>query len=193
MKKAKILHETSYEIDRFKIKKAEIELQRGKGKTAHFQRSKIEREDAAAVVLYDKSRDVFHFIRQFRYPVEGRTKSYLLELVAGKLDKTGEDPIKTAIRETEEEAGFVVAKKNMHFLCSFFASPGYTTEKYHLFLAHVSDADRKAQGGGLEEENEYITMETLSREDYFARCNSGEIEDAKTLLAGLWLQQKGAF
>jgi ADP-ribose pyrophosphatase len=193
MKKAKILHETQYEIDRFKITKAEIELERGKGKTAHFQRSKIEREDAAAVVLYDKSKDVFHFIRQFRYPVEGRTKSYLLELVAGKIDKAGEDPIKTAIRETEEEAGFVVPKKNMRLLCSFFASPGYTTEKYHLFLAQVSEEDRKTKGGGLEAENEYISMESLSRKDYFERCNKGEIEDAKTLLAGLWLQQMQTF
>ncbi len=113
-----------------------------------------------------------------------------MELVAGKVDE-GEDPFVTAIRETEEESGYVVPAERMKFMCTFFASPGYTTERYFLYLAEVTASDFTSKGGGLEEENEYIEKIEMTREAFFRACLKGEITDGKTLMAGLWLMNSG--
>lgn len=186
----KIIKEALVYDDRIRVMKAELELTANDGKTVHFDRSRVQREDAAAVILYDRERDCFIFISQFRYPVAYHQEQVLMELVAGKVDE-GEDPFITAIRETEEESGYVIPADRMKFLCTFFASPGYTTERYFLYLAEVTASDFTSKGGGLEEENEYIEKIEMTREEFFTACLKGKITDGKTLMAGLWLMNSG--
>jgi nudix-type nucleoside diphosphatase (YffH/AdpP family) len=186
----RVLSEKCLYDDRIRILKAELELSHTDGTTVRYERSRVEREDAAAVLLWDRERDVFVFIRQYRYPVARHQKELLMELVAGKIDE-GEDPLGTAIRETEEEAGYVVPEDRIRLLCTFFASPGYTTERYFLYLAEVTASDLSQEVGGLEEENEYIERVEMSKEDFFSACREGRIHDGKTLMAGLWLMNEG--
>lgn len=73
---------------------------------------------------------VVYMVRQPREPVG---EAALLELPAGKLDKEGETPLECARRELSEEAG--KAAGDWRELKSFYTSPGFTTERCHLFLA----------------------------------------------------------
>lgn len=185
----KILGEQTVFSDRIQVRKADLRGLSGAGKEVLFSRVKVQREDAAAVILFDEERDLFYFIRQYRYAVAETAGEYLLELVAGKIDE-GEDALSTAVRETEEEAGFTIAPDQIRLLCTFYASPGYTSEIYHLFIANVSLRDRKAKGGGLEEENEFIELVEMDRTIFFESCRNGSIMDGKTLMAGIWLEKE---
>ena len=73
---------------------------------------------------------VVYMVRQPREPVG---EAALLELPAGKLDKEGETPLEAARRELSEEIG--KAACDWRELKSFYTSPGFATERCHLFLA----------------------------------------------------------
>jgi 8-oxo-dGTP pyrophosphatase MutT (NUDIX family) len=82
---------------------------------------------AVAVVAHDGQH--LWMVRQPREAVE----DYLLELPAGKLDEEGEDPLATAKRELAEEVG--KAANTWQHLTTFFASPGFSDEAIHVYLA----------------------------------------------------------
>src|SRR4051812_34817620 len=82
---------------------------------------------AVAVVAHDGEH--LWLVRQPREAVE----DYLLELPAGKLDEEGEDPLATAKRELAEEIG--KAAKTWSHLTTFYASPGFSDEQIHVYLA----------------------------------------------------------
>lgn len=71
-----------------------------------------------------------YMVRQPREPVG---EASLLELPAGKLDREGESPLECARRELSEEIG--KAAGDWRELKAFYTSPGFATERCHLFLA----------------------------------------------------------
>ena len=79
-----------------------------------------------AVPVMDDGRILL--IRQFRYPLQ----KFIFELPAGKLD-SNQPPLETMARELEEETGYKAGI--MEFECSFYTSPGISTELIHLFTA----------------------------------------------------------
>ena len=107
---------------------------------------------------------------------------FLLDIPAGLLE--GDAPHEAIRREAMEETGYFVGEA--HHLFDFFASPGTLTEKVALFAAFVSASDRVMEGGGLEEEHEYIEVVELKLDEAFAMISSGEIVDAKTIMALQW-------
>jgi len=109
-------------------------------------------------------------VRQYRYAAE----KFLLEVPAGTLNKD-EDPQLGAERELEEEIGVRAGK--VEKLTEFYVSPGFLTEKMHLFLA----TDLTPTKQNLEVD-EILTIERLSFSDAFALIRKGEIEDAKTII-----------
>jgi ADP-ribose pyrophosphatase len=103
----------------------------------------------------------------------------LLELPAGKLDVEGEGPLEVAKRELREEIGKSAAE--WRFLARFYASPGFTTEVIHAFLA----TDLSDEPGEVDEsERIEISSESLSRLDDVIR----ECRDSKSLVALLWFK-----
>ena len=82
------------------VDKAEI-----KSKNKKFNRYRVDRPDAVAVIVHNKKEKTITMVKQFRYAIHDRFKGNLLEIPAGKIDK-GEQPIKTAVRETYEECGY---------------------------------------------------------------------------------------
>ena len=110
-------------------------------------------------------------VRQYRHAAG----EYLLEIPAGTLD-AGEDPMVGAIRELEEEIGVRAAR--VRKLCEFYVSPGFLTEKMHLFIAtgltHV--------GQNLEDD-EILTVERHPLPDLLQMISDGRIIDAKTMIA----------
>lgn len=162
------------------VDKATIQSQKKK-----FPRYRVDRPDAVAVIVHNKKEKTITMVKQFRYAIHDRFKGKLLEVPAGKIDK-GEKPVKTAVRETYEECGYRLKEKNLVKVAEFFAAPGYTTEKFHLFYVEVKSSDKVSKGGGLEEENEHIETLEMPVKDFIKLLKKGKIEDAKTLVAAQW-------
>jgi ADP-ribose pyrophosphatase len=136
------------------------------GKTT--EREIVEHAPTIAVLpVLDDGRIVM--VRQFRKAAERE----MLELPAGGIDGE-ESPADAVRREMKEETGYDVG--DLTFLCSFFTSPGFTTEFMHLYRA------TNLTPGTPTESTDQIEIELLSPEDLRARMRSGEIVDAKTIL-----------
>ena len=123
-----------------------------------------------ACVLYVKDGKVL-LVRQYRYPYA----ESIYEIPAGKLDK-GEEPIKTAVRELEEEGGLVADELKLLYV--MYPSPGYTNEKIYIYQA-LSAHETKA----CLDEGEYLDAEYIPVEKVKEMLLSGEIKDAKTIIA----------
>jgi len=132
---------------------------------------------AVAVVAHDGR--TLYMVRQPREPVG---EAALLELPAGKLDDEEETPLECARRELAEEVG--KSAGDWRELKSFYASPGFATERIHLFLAtELYDLP----GGPSHGENERIEIVQVpldELDDTIARC-----EDGKSLVGLLLLRQ----
>lgn len=130
----------------------------------------IIRHPGAVVVLprLDDGRVVL--IRNYRAAV-GR---YLLEFPAGTLEP-GEDPVAAAHRELAEETGY--RARSMHWLTSFFASPGILDERMHLYLATGLEPGPTAL-----QPDERIEPVVLPWDEALALARDRQIDDAKTLI-----------
>lgn len=171
----------------FKVDKAKVKQTNPDGSIEEYDRFKLTRPDAVAVILYNSDEDTVVLVKQHRYPTHGKVTADIFEIVAGKMDE-GEDPKQTAIREVREEVGYEVKPDNMMYRSSFFASPGYSSEIVHLYAASVSNADRVAEGGGVEGEHENIDIYHIPAPEFFNMFGRGEIIDAKTIIGAnaLW-------
>ena len=109
-------------------------------------------------------------VRQYRHAAG----KYLLELPAGSLEKD-EDPEPAAHRELEEEIGVVA--ENLEKLSEFYVSPGFLSEKMHVFLAtNLTEVGQKL------EEDELLSVEKLSLAEACDLIKQNKIEDAKTII-----------
>lgn len=109
-------------------------------------------------------------VRQYRHAAG----KYLIEIPAGTLEE-GEDPMVGAVRELEEEIG--VRASRLQKLAAFYVSPGFLTEKMHVFMATgLTEVGQKL------EEDEILTVERHSFQELLDMIGKGEIEDAKTII-----------
>lgn len=181
MSKPEIIKEKEVFNDILIIEKAELH----DGSEA-YSRLRVKRPEAAAVLVFNTETQKVILTKQFRYAIHDKVKEPIIEIVAGKLDP-GENPIEAAIRETEEEIGYRVPAERMKHLVSCFASPGYTSEKFHLYLASVTNPDKINNGGGLEEEKENIEVIEMDLSEFKTLIANRTIEDAKTYIAAAFL------
>jgi ADP-ribose pyrophosphatase len=129
---------------------------------------------SVAIVAHDAK--VLYLVRQPREPVE---EAALLELPAGKLDKAGETPLECAQRELAEEIG--KAAGDWRELDWFYTSPGFATEKCHLFLAtELYDVPGEPEEG---ERIEVVRMPLEELDSTIERCR-----DAASLIGLLMLR-----
>ena len=140
---------------------------------------------AVAVLAIDPDDRVL-MVRQWRSPA-GRE---MLEVPAGTLDvdpATGavEDHALAARRELEEETGYRAG--SWRLLTSFWTAPGFATELMHLYLAtDLSAVDGERLGP---DEDERLELEHVPWQEAIAAAERGEIVDAKSLVALLWLDR----
>jgi len=143
-------------------------------------REVVEYAGAVAVVALNEQKEVF-LVRQYRYPVERE----LLEIPAGKIEK-GEDPLQCAKRELAEETG--LRAERWQQLCSFYSTPGFTSEKMHLFLARDLHLERQHL-----DEDEFVQVVKVPLDEALAMIWRGDICDAKStagLLAAHYLLER---
>ena len=109
-------------------------------------------------------------VRQYRHAADG----YQLELPAGGIEP-GETFEQAAARELEEEIGYRAGK--IEKLTEFFVSPGFLTEKMHVFLATELTASVQSL-----DEDEIVEIVRLPLAKALEMTRDGRIEDAKTIV-----------
>lgn len=155
------------------------------GWTETFSREVFVRHEAAVVLLFDPARDVVVMIEQFRAPAIGKVANpWLLELVAGLIDKDNETPAEVARREAVEEAGCDILA--LLPIAAYLPSPGGSDEFVHLFLGIV-DSDGVGGIHGLPDEHEDIRVHLVPLAQARALLDSGRFNNAATLIALQWL------
>jgi ADP-ribose pyrophosphatase len=174
--------------DFFKVEEVRLSFEKFDGSMSPVvRRLNFERGDSVAAVLHQKQRDVVILVNQFRYPAHDKGPGWLTEVVAGMIDE-GEHPEAAMRREILEETGYVV--ENLVHIADFYVSPGGSSERIFLYCAEISGLDPAGKGGGLASENEDIQLVELSTGEAFARLERGEIQDAKTIIALMWLRTR---
>lgn len=174
--------------DKYKIEEAVFRFQRFDGQMSKPERRLVfERGNSAAAILWNRDTQKVLLSNQFRYPTYEQGPGWISEVVAGVIDGD-ETPEETIRREIEEEIGYKVTGTITH-IATFYVSPGASSEKITLFYVEVGNADHTSKGGGLASENEDIKLEEWPLPKLWQALESGEINDAKTLIAVQWLQR----
>lgn len=169
-----------------KVKLIELTLdapRQAGGAMENISREIVLREDAAAALVHDVERDVFILAEQFRFPAYERGEGWLVELVAGRLDGD-ETPEACIRREIEEEIGYRAHR--LEPIAIYYAAPGYSTERLHLFYAPVKTADLvKPEAQGVDE-GEDIRRVDLPRAEFLDRLDKRDFLDSKLLALSGW-------
>ena len=124
----------------------------------------------SAVVLPVDSRGRILLVRQYRLAAG----KYLWELPAGRIDE-GERPLEAAKRELVEETGY--RGRDWIRIASFYPSPGFLSEKMHVYVVRGLQAGEKQPDGDERLTSKWFSMTTLG--ELIAK---GKIEDGKTLI-----------
>ena len=161
LKKSNVL----YKGKAFDLKVDEIEYESGnKG----VREVAVHPGGAVVVPVTDTGKVIL--VTQFRYPFQ----KVLMEVPAGKLE-AGEDPMKCAERELEEETGFRTGK--IEKLAEIYTAPGYCTEILHIYTArNLTAGNQNREEGELGMQIHEFTLDEI--EDKIAK---GEIVDGKTI------------
>lgn len=139
----------------------------------------VVRHGPSAVILPVDAKGRILLVRQFRLPAGGA----LWELPAGRVN-TGETPLAAARRELLEETG--LRARRWRKLLAFYPTPGYVTERMHLFLARELERSHPRP-----EDDERIRCRWFTPRQVHAWLRAGRIRDAKTLVGLLWWHTRG--
>ena len=151
-----------------------------------IRREMFERGHAAAVLPYDPVRDEVLLIEQFRPGplAAGDPDPWLVEIVAGMIDKEGESAEEVVRREAVEEAGITLGALEM--ISDTYMTPGACTER---ITAYCGLCDLSGAGGifGLDSEHEDIRAFTCSVDDVEQALQLHQYRNAITVIALQWL------
>lgn len=125
-----------------------------------------------AVVVALDDQDRVCMLRQFRHAAGG----VIWELPAGCIDSRDGEPLATARRELEEEAGLVADE--WRELGSIFTTPGFCDEVLYLFLARGL-----RHTGTAHEDDELIEVHWLPFTEALDMAMDNAIRDGKTVAA----------
>lgn len=156
------------------------------GQSNWIEREIFERGDAVGVLPYDPFLQKVVLIEQVRIGAQAsKDTPWLLEVIAGMVDKEHEDLEDVAKRESLEEA-------NLHIdtltpMLSYLSSPGGTSERLYLYLG-VINSENVGGVHGLDDENEDIKVHVIDVQHAFELLDSGVIDNAATVISLQWLK-----
>jgi len=177
--------------DYFKVEKWIYQFENDNGElTQPVDRLMLKRADAAAVIIFNTDTERVLLIRQFRHSTYDKGPGWIIEAVAGVIEQgePSEDAVK---REAIEEVGYKL--RNIEKVATFYTSPGYTTERMFVYYAEVTNADKVAEGGGMEEENEYIETVAFTLDELNNAIQNDKLNDSKTIIAANYLLKKHGY
>lgn len=132
---------------------------------------------AVAVLPYDPERRCALLVSLPRAPVIwSGGPNELIEAPAGMCDD--DHPEDAARREALEEVG--VRLGALEDLGEIYSCPGVSTERIGLYLASYREADRIEAGGGVEDEQENITVLEPTLAELWRWTEDGTLLDLKT-------------
>ena len=167
------------------VDEALVSHSRYDGGTQEVLRQTLERGDSAAMALVDRRRRIIFLTEQFRFPTLANGPGWMRELPAGDV-RGDETAAQAAAREVFEETGFITAQ--VEPVATFFASPGGSSERIAVFFAAVEGLERDDVGAAAARDaGEDIALIEEPLERFLDDCRGGRIQDAKTLIAGLWI------
>ena len=143
----------------------------------HATREVVEHKPAVGMLVLTDDKHVL-LVKQYRYAVHEET----LEVCAGLIEP-GEDPAQAAEREMQEELN--VKAKNLYRIGEFYASPGFCTELFTLYLASGLEKSALPQ-----DEDENVSVCEIDLHDIPKMIREGKIRDSKTFAALSWLMAK---
>ena len=148
------------------------------GSTGELEMIRHSGASAIVPVLSDPAGDdpQVLLIRQYRYATGG----YILEVPAGRPDQVGEDWEVCARRELEEETG--MRAETLTYLTTIYTTPGFTDEAIRLYMA-----TGLTTGAGKLDVDEFLEPAVMPISEALAKIRSGEISDAKTVCALLFV------
>lgn len=148
-----------------------LSVYRGEIEGRQVTREIIEHRGAVAILAFDGDKVIL--VRQHRFP-----HGYVLEIPAGTLEE-GEEPVKCAFRELEEETGYRADK--MIPLITYYPSIGYNTEAIHCFVASGLEHSSELRL----DDDEILSVVKVELKDVLDMIKSGKIQDSKTICAVL--------
>ncbi len=132
----------------------------------------IDHPGGVGILAIDDEDQVF-MVQQYRYAFSRA----MWEIPAGKRE-AGEEPLVTAKRELQEEVG-VTAERWLP-MGELIPSPGCYAERLYLFMARGL-----TMGDTHPDDDEFLTVSRVPFTELSQACLSGEIQDAKTVVAVL--------
>ena len=140
------------------------------------QRECVDHPGGVGIICVNEDDEVV-LVRQFRYPY----KETIYEIPAGKLEKD-EDPLDAAMRELREECGAVCDE--LKPLGEVYPSPGYTNEIIRLYACvNPTFVEQEL------DEDEFLQVCKMKLSTLISKIMSGEIKDAKTIVAAMKLKE----
>ncbi|MBC5996067.1 NUDIX hydrolase [Romboutsia ilealis] len=140
------------------------------------KREIVEHNGAVGIVAITPENKVV-LVRQYRKAVEKE----LWEIPAGKIE-IGENPKECAIRELKEETGY--SAENMKLIHKFYTSAGFSNQKIYIFLA-----ENLIQGERNLDEDEFLEVHEIDKDEVYNMIARNEIEDAKTSIGILLIKE----
>ena len=158
-----------YKANRVKVYIDEYERPDGK----HVFYDYVENKNGAGILLINSDGDLI-LTKQYRITLERCD----LEIAAGSLDE-GEDEEGAALREAEEETGFIPNK--LYRVNNIIGSVGLFSERTFVYIG----TDLK-KGRIRRDPDEFMEVVTLSLDKALSMISEGEICDSKTIIAILY-------
>lgn len=131
----------------------------------------IGHKGAAAVVPVREDGKIL-MVRQYRNALD----RYTLEIPAGGLNGAEEPTLAAAVRELEEETGYVAGQ--VEWLITVRTTVAFCNEKIDIYLA-----TKLTPGKQHLDEDEFIHVEAYTVDELCAMILDGRIEDSKTISA----------
>ena len=163
----KLESENIFDGNLLHIKKDKVKLPNG----GEAYREWVKHPEAAAVIPLTDQGEII-LVRQYRYPIDEVT----LEIPAGKLDVSGEDPLECAKRELSEETGYTA--QEYKFLSKLATSVGFSDEVIYIYAAKGLKA-----GTQHTDEDEFINVVKVPLAEAVEMVLDGRINDGKSVTA----------
>jgi nudix-type nucleoside diphosphatase (YffH/AdpP family) len=188
MRRVEVVNRRVLLDDFFRVDEAQLRYERFDGTLSEeVRRLSFERGDSVAALLLNRDTQRVILVDQFKFPTYANGPGWLVEVVAGTVGRD-EDPSHALRREILEETGYEVG--DLTHIATFYVSPGGSSERIILYYGEVDAGSRVSSGGGLPEEGEDIQVLEWSLPDLWRAIDQHALEDAKTLIAAMWLRAR---